>query len=458
MELKDLTYKKQNIYTVANEEKLNKIFGYCEGYKKFLDESKTEREAVETTVAMAEKAGFTQYVLGENVKVGDKKYYVNKLKNIFLFKVGKGDIAKNGIRVLAAHIDSPRLDLKHNPLYEEGQMSFFKTHYYGGIKKYQWTTIPLAIHGVVVLADGNSVKVNVGEDENDPVFYINDLLPHMSQKLNTQPIGTAFTGENLNILCGCIPVADGEDENSIKLGVLKILNEKYGIKEEDFLSAELSVVPAAKAKDVGFDRGLIGSYGHDDRSCAYASLTALLDDDNDENTTIVILADKEEIGSEGVSGMQCMIFEDIFNSICNSFGKNPAVVRSNSKCLSADVTAAYDPNFPDVYEKNNNSWLSCGAAICKFTGSGGKSGSSDASCELLGFVRKIFAENGVIWQAAEMGKVDVGGGGTVAKYIAKLNIDTVDIGVPVVSMHAPYEVVSKADEYATYEAFRAFIK
>ena len=458
MELKDLTYKKQNIYSVVDEEKLNKIFEYCEGYKKFLDESKTEREAVETTVAMAEKAGFTQYVLGENVKVGDKKYYVNKLKNIFLFKVGKGDIAKNGIRVLAAHIDSPRLDLKHNPLYEEGQMSFFKTHYYGGIKKYQWTTIPLAIHGIVVLADGSSVKVNIGEDENDPVFYINDLLPHMSQKLNTQPIGTAFTGENLNILCGSIPVADGEDEKSIKLGVLKILNEKYGIKEEDFLSAELSVVPAAKAKDVGFDRGLIGSYGHDDRSCAYASLTALLDDDNDENTTIVILADKEEIGSEGVSGMQCMIFEDIFNSVCNSLGKNPAVVRSNSKCLSADVTAAYDPNFPDVYEKNNNSWLSCGAAICKFTGSGGKSGSSDASCELLGFVRKIFAENGVIWQAAEMGKVDVGGGGTVAKYIAKLNIDTVDIGVPVVSMHAPYEVVSKADEYSTYEAFRAFIK
>ena len=371
--------------------------------------------------------------------------------------MGNEDIEAEGIRIIAAHIDSPRLDLKQVPMYEDSGMGFLKTHYYGGVKKYQWTAIPLALHGVVVKADGEAVDVVIGEDDNDPVFYINDLLPHLAQRQVTEPLGTAISGESLNILIGGLPYSDDEVSEKIKLTALSIINEKYGITEEDFLSAELSLVPAFKARDIGFDRALIGAYGHDDRVCAYPALTALMNTATDK-TVMVVLADKEETGSDGITGMQSDFLVDVINEIAVSLGKNARVVRSKSKCLSADVSAAYDPNFADVYEKRNSAMLSCGATMNKFTGSRGKSGTSDASAEFVGYVRRLFNENGVIWQVAELGKVDQGGGGTVAKYIANHNIETVDIGVPVISMHAPYEVVSKADVYSTYEAFCAFIK
>ena len=336
-------------------------------------------------------------------------------------------------------------------------MGFFKTHYYGGIKKYQWTAIPLALHGVVVLSDGSSVEIRIGEEEADPVFYINDLLPHLSRDQMTRPASSVIPGESLNILVGGLPYADDKVENRIKLNVLHILHERYGIREEDFISAELTAVPAFRARDIGFDRALIGAYGHDDRVCAYPEMTAILSCESN-HTAMCILADKEEIGSDGVSGMQSCLLTDMIDAISRSLGADAAVVRAHSMCLSADVNAAYDPNFSDAFERRNSAMLSCGTTMSKYTGSGGKSGTSDASAELVGRIRKIFAENGVIWQTAELGKVDGGGGGTVAKYIANMNIDTVDIGVPVISMHAPYEVVSKADLYATHEAFAAFLR
>ena len=343
-------------------------------------------------------------------------------------------------------------------MYEDSGMAFLKTHYYGGVRKYQWVATPLALHGVMVKADGEVVNVTIGEDESDPVFYINDLLPHLARKQATEPLGTAISGETLNILIGGLPYDDKEVTDKIKLTALSLLYDKYGVTEEDFLSAELCLVPAFKAKDIGFDRALLGSYGHDDRVCAYPALTALFDSKDEAQTVMVVLADKEEVGSDGQTGMQCDVFMDILAEIARSLGKNEAVVRSASKCLSADVTAAYDPNFPDVYERRNSAMISCGTCMSKFTGSGGKGGTNDASAEFVGYVRRVFAEAGVIWQTAELGKIDVGGGGTVAKFISKHNIETVDLGVPVISMHAPFEVVSKADVYSTYEAFAAFIK
>jgi len=362
------------------------------------------------------------------------------------------------MKILGAHIDSPRLDIKQNPLYEDTELALMDTHYYGGVKKYQWTAIPLALHGVMVKADGEVVQVRIGEDDTDPVFYINDLLPHLGAKQMTEPLGTAFSGESLNILVGGLPYADDEVSDKIKLTVLSILNEKYGVTEEDFLSAELSLVPAFKARDIGFDRALIGAYGHDDRVCSYPAVTALLDTPDTKHTVMVILADKEEIGSVGITGMQSDVLVDIIFEISTELGKDPILVRSKSMCLSADVTAAYDPNFADVYEKRNSAIISCGTCMSKFTGARGKSSTNDASAEYVGFIRRLFNENGIIWQTAELGKVDAGGGGTVAMYIANHNIDTVDLGVPVISMHAPYEVVSKADVYSTYKAFVAFIK
>jgi aspartyl aminopeptidase len=343
-------------------------------------------------------------------------------------------------------------------MYEDSGMGFMKTHYYGGIKKYQWTAIPLALHGVMVKNNGERVDVVIGEDPRDPVFYINDLLPHLGAKQSAEPLGTAISGESLNILCGGLPYNDDEVSEKIKLTALSYLYEKYGVTEADFLSAELSLVPAYKARNIGFDSALIAAYGHDDRVCSYPALTALLETESNDRTVMVVLADKEEIGSVGITGMQSDVLVDLIEEISESLGKNSRVVRSNSMCLSADVNAAYDPNFSEVYEKRNSAMLSCGAVISKYTGARGKSGTNDASAEFVGFVRKIFEENGVIWQTAELGKVDAGGGGTVAMYIANHNIQTVDLGVPVISMHAPFEVVSKADVYATYEACAAFIK
>ncbi|MBE7079704.1 MAG: aminopeptidase [Clostridiales bacterium] len=458
--MSELAYKRTNVYEKADEKLLKEIFDYAEGYKTFLDEGKTEREVCTYVVAEAEKQGYKPFTFGMKLKPGDKVYYNNRGKNLYLIRMGKKDVAKYGVRIIASHIDSPRIDLKQVPLYEAEGIALAKTHYYGGIRKYQWATIPLALHGAVILKNGEKLEVRIGEDDNDPVFYISDLLPHLAAKQNARPLGEAIEGEGLNIWFGNIPytTAENDKDKTVKENVLKILNEKYGMVEADFLSAELSLVPAFKAKDIGFDRALIGAYGHDDRVCSYPAYTALFDETSDENTVMVVLADKEEIGSEGVSGMQCAIFTDLLDEIAASAGVSSAAMRANSLCLSADVNAGFDPNFPEVLEKQNATYISHGAGVTKFTGARGKSGSSDADAEYMGFIRKLFDDNGVIWQTGELGKVDVGGGGTVAKYIAKMNINTVDIGVAVISMHAPYEVVSKADVYETYLAFKAFIK
>ncbi len=454
MKTNELAYKKQTVYEKADKTVTDAAFSYAEDYKKFLDAAKTEREAVKVCIDMARAEGYREYHIGDKITVGDKLYYNNRGKNLFVFKIGSKSI-KEGLRIVAAHIDAPRIDLKQCPLYEDGGMGFFKTHYYGGIRKYQWVALPLALHGVIALKDGKVLDVCVGEDDSDPVFYINDLLPHLGREQAKKPLSEAIKGEQLNILVGSIPTGD---DNSIKLGVLSLLNEKYGICEEDLLSAELCVVPAMKARDVGFDRSLIGSYGHDDRVCAYPALTALLANPDTEHSVMCILADKEETGSDGPTGMQCELMLDIIDEIAASLGTTSAVVRANSKCLSADVSAAYDPNFSDVFEKQNTPLLSCGAVFTKFTGSGGKSGTNDASAEYIGWLRGMLEHDGVVWQAGELGKVDIGGGGTVAKYISKHNIETIDLGVPVISMHAPYEVVSKVDVYETYRAICAFCK
>ncbi len=455
--LEILSYSKKNVFEEADGERVKEILDYSEGYKAFLDNAKTEREATDYAIDMLTRAGFTEYKLGDAIKVGDKKYLNQQGKCLIAFVVGEEDIEKEGIRILAAHIDSPRIDLKQIPLYEDSGMCFLKTHYYGGVKKYQWTAIPLALHGVVVKADGEVVNVCVGEKDTDPVFYINDLLPHLGAKQSQESLGTAISGETLNILIGGLPYNDKEVSERIKLTALSILYDTYGITEEDFISAELSLVPAFKARDIGFDRALIGAYGHDDRVCSYPALTALINTDT-KKSVMVVLADKEEIGSVGLTGMQSDILVDVINEISRNLGKNSAVVRSVSKCLSADVTAAYDPNFADVYEKRNSAIISCGTTMSKYTGARGKSSTNDASAEYVGYIRRLFADNGIIWQTAELGKVDAGGGGTVAMFIANHNIETVDLGVPVLSMHAPYEVVSKADVYSTYQAFVAFIK
>ena len=453
-----LGYKRLNVYENSSSEKISAIYDYAKGYMDFLNKAKTEREAVNYAIDLAKKNGYTEYTLGEKLSVGDKKYYNNRGKSIYLFKIGTEDIEEEGIRIVAAHIDSPRLDVKQVPMYEDSGMAFLKTHYYGGIKKYQWTAIPLALHGVVVKNDGEVVNICIGEKDDEPVFYINDLLPHLAANQVQQTLSNAIPGETLNILIGGLPYNDEEVTDKIKLTALSYLNDNYGITEADLLSAELSLVPAEKARNVGFDGALIASYGHDDRVCSYPALTALFDCTTDSKTAMVILADKEEIGSVGVSGMKSDIFTDLIEEISISLGKNVRRVRSVSKCLSADVNAAYDPNFPDVYEKRNSAMISCGTVISKYTGARGKSGTSDASAEFMGFVRRLLDENNVIWQTAELGKVDAGGGGTVAMYIANHNIETIDIGVGVISMHAPYEVVSKADVYSTYEACLAFVK
>lgn len=452
----DLTYKRQNVYALADSAERARIAEYCEGYKKFLDNGKTERETVAETVAMVEAAGYRPYTLGDKINKGDKLYYNNRGKGLFILRAGTADIAKNGVRILVAHVDSPRLDLKQVPLFEKADIAFLKTHYYGGIKKYHWLTIPLALHGVVVLKDGKKVNINIGEQDSDPVFYITDLLPHLSQELNTKTIAEGFQAENLNLIIGGIPT-DGEEKEAVKLGVLKLLNEKYGIVEEDFLSAELEAVPAVKAKDVGLDRAFVASYGHDDRVCAYPEITATLQT-NTEQTVLTILADKEEIGSEGNTGMQCILIRDILDEIAKSYGVNPAVLREHSMCLSADVTAGYDPAYASAFEEMNVGFVGKGVAMNKFTGARGKSGSNDASAEFIGYLRNVLDKDGVIWQTGELGRVDLGGGGTVAKYIANNNIDTVDMGVPVLSMHSPYELVSKADVYSAHKAFSAFVK
>ena len=449
-----LTYQKKNGYDRLQPGELEAIEAYCSGYKQFLDGGKTERECVDRTIALAETAGFRPYVRGMELKPGDKVYRSNRGKAVMLAVIGRKDLDQ-GVNIGAAHIDSPRLDLKQNPVYEAEELAFFKTHYYGGIRKYQWVTIPLELHGVVALKGGNVVRVSVGNGEGDPLFTIDDLLPHLGAEQSKKPLGEAIPGESLNILIGSRPLADDEGSDRVKVAVLELLNRKYGIVEEDFISAELCAVPAFRASDIGFDRSMIGAYGHDDRVCAYAALSALLQLDTPERTAVCMLADKEEIGSEGVTGMKSASFDTFMADLCAAQGVLPRACYEKSFCLSADVTAAYDPNFADVYEKRNSAFVNYGMGLCKYTGARGKSGASDASAELVAYVRKVLDGAGVAWQMAELGKVDAGGGGTVAAYMAERNIDTLDAGVPVLSMHSPFETVGKLDCYMTYKGMKA---
>ena len=458
----ELFYVKKNAFEIRTPEELAQAKDYAAGYTAWLDKSKTERECVVASIAMLEANGYREYKLGETVKAGDKIYLNNRGKGLFAIKVGTEDI-ENGVRIMASHIDSPRIDLKQHPLYENDGFGYFKTHYYGGIRKYQWATIPLAIHGVVTKADGTNVEIRIGDEPGDPVFCITDLLPHLAKDQNSRPLGSAFTGEGLNVVLATSPFIEEDGKvtpasDKVKLNVMIMLNEKYGITESDFMSAEISIVPSQNSVDVGFDRWLIGAYGHDDRVCAYPSLTALLETEESAHTCMAVLADKEETGSDGISGMQCCLLFDIIDELAKNLGGNTNVVRMNSKCLSADVTACFDPNSPEVSEKRNTSILHCGVGMSKYTGSGGKGGTTDASAEFVGYVRKIFDDANVMWQTAELGKVDQGGGGTVAKYIANHNIETIDVGVPVLCMHAPFELISKSDLYETHRAFAAFCK
>ncbi len=456
-ELKEkLFFKAKGTYEVLSDEDISAAYDYAESYKKYLDASKTERECVTASIKMLEEDGFVPYSFGMKVNAGEKYYYNNRGKSLVAFVIGTESI-ENGVYFSAAHIDSPRVDLKQHPLYEAEGLGYLKTHYYGGIKKYQWTAIPLALHGVIVKADGTTENIVIGEDDSDPVFYIDDLLPHLAKDQVRKPLGEGIDGEQLNLLSGSRPFEKGMPEG-VKLNILKLLNDKYGMTEADFMSAELSAVPAWKARDIGLDRSLIGSYGHDDRVCAYPSLTALMAVKDPVHTTMAVLADKEEVGSDGNSGMQSAVYYDIIAAIAEAMGVSEKIVRANSKCLSADVNAAVDPNFPGIQERRNACVVNGGVVITKYTGARGKSGTSDASAEFTGFVRNLLDGAGIVWQTSELGKVDQGGGGTVAKYIANHNIDVIDLGVPVLSMHAPYEVVSKTDVYMTHKALEAFFK
>jgi len=446
-------YTPQNGYDRLLEGDRAKMEQYCENYKRYLDASKTERECVQESVRLAEKSGFVPFHRGMNLQAGDKVYRNSRGKMLMLAVVGEESLSA-GAQITAAHVDSPRLDLKPNPLYEESEMAYLKTHYYGGIRKYQWVTVPLELRGVVVLKDGTVRKVVIGEG-SEPKLVVNDLLPHLGAEQNKKSLSDGITGEQLNLLVGSEPLA-GEETNRVKINVMRLLYEKYGFTEADFVSAELEAVPAQNATDIGIDGSLIGAYGHDDRVCAYASLRALLDEDAPQKKTCVcVLADKEEIGSVGVSGMQTAAFDMFMEDLCQAQGVAVRHCLERSFCLCADVTAAFDPNFADVFEKRNNAVINYGMGLCKYTGSRGKSGASDASAETIGYVRRLLDESDVIWQMTEMGKVDLGGGGTVAAYIANRNIDTLDAGVPVLAMHAPFEVVAKLDCYMTYRGMKA---
>ncbi len=450
-----LFYNPKHASTVLEDNEVEIADGFCEGYKDFLDKSKTEREAVDTIIALAEANGYTPFIPGEKYSAGEKIYYNNRGKSVILCVIGKKSII-NGVKIAAAHIDSPRIDLKPNPLYEDTSMALFKTHYYGGIKKYQWPTIPLALHGTVVLSDGTGIKVSIGEDDEDPKFVITDVLPHLGAQQGKRTLSDGIRGEELNILVGSRPFKDDDSSEAVKLNILNILYEKYGFTEADFLSAELEAVPAFKACDIGFDRSMIGSYGHDDRVCAYPAVMAALDAGEPEYTIMSVLTDKEEVGSDGNTGLNSSYMKYFINYLAAMEGYDGYEVIRKSECLSADVTAAFDPTFPEVMDKKNSAFINKGVAVMKYTGSRGKAGTSDASAEFMAKVRAMLDNAGIVWQTGELGKVDEGGGGTVAKYVANLDIDVIDIGVPVLSMHAPFEVVSKLDVYMAYKAFLEF--
>lgn len=452
---KKLFSQKKNGWDQVKKTDIEAMESYCEDYKRFLNAGKTERLCAQQIITLAQKAGYVPYERGMALKTGDKVYLCNRGKSVLLAHLGKKPLDE-GAQIAAAHIDSPRLDLKPNPLYEDGELAYFKTHYYGGLRKYQWPTIPLELHGVIAMKDGTVKEVNIGHDAGDPKLVITDLLPHLGAEQSKKPLAQAIPAETLNILLGSRPVGDEDGGERVKLAVMQILNEKYGVTEDDFTSAELEAVPAAGACDIGLDRSMIGSYGHDDRVCAYAALRALLDlDETPEKTAVCVLADKEEIGSDGVTGMQSAAFDTFMEDLCDAQDVPLRVCFEKSFCLSADVTAAFDPNFADVYEKRNAAYLNYGVGLCKYTGARGKSGASDADAETVAYIRRLFDGADVLWQIAELGKVDAGGGGTVAMYMANRNITTLDAGVPVLSMHAPFEVVAKLDCYETYKGMKA---
>ena len=453
-ELKDkLFYEQKNGYDCIDTDERILCEEYNRGYMDYLNVARTEREAVKEAIRMAEAAGFVPMTedMGA-IQPGQKVYYNNRDKALILAVGGKQPMTA-GCVIAAAHVDAPRLDLKQLPLYESDELAYFRTHYYGGIKKYQWTAIPLELHGTVALKDGTTVDVTIGREKDDPLFVITDLLPHLGKDQSAKRLGEAIEGEKLCLLIGSIPYAD-EGKDRVKLAILSLLNDRYGITEADFISAELEAVPAFEVREIGLDRSLIGAYGQDDRVCAYAELAAILELGTPERTAVCILADKEEIGSEGVTGMISHAFEHTIGRLCG----DPALVEecfSKSFCISADVTAAFDPLYPEVSEKQNAAKINYGVGFCKFTGSRGKSGASDASAEVVAKLRRICDDAGVIWQMCELGKVDQGGGGTVAMFMAARNIDTIDAGVPVLSMHAPYETTAKFDCYMTYKCMKA---
>ena len=424
---------------------------YCEGYKAFLNKAKTEREFVAEAVRILSENGYQEYEIGKKYETGDKVYFINRKKALIMTTFGCRPL-EEGIRLNIAHIDSPRLDLKPNPLYEKTDLAFLKTHYYGGIRKYQWATIPLAMHGVVITKDGTAVDICIGEDEGDPVFCVTDLLPHLAAEQNERKLKDGIKGEELNVLVGSIPYAGEEIKEPVKLLVLKLLNEKYGMTEKDFTRAEIEMVPAVKATDVGLDRSLVGAYGQDDKVCAYTAMTAEMATEKPEYTTVTVLADKEEIGSVGNTGLDSDFSLHYIEYLADAAGADVKTVLRNSICLSSDVNAA------SVYEEKNSCYVNKGCVLTKYTGARGKSGSNDASAETMAKVIDIMDREGVYWQIGELGAVDVGGGGTVACYVAKMDVDVVDLGVPILAMHAPFELASKLDIYNTYKAFKAFYK
>ncbi len=454
---KELFYKKENGVDALSEDTVKAADDFCEGYKKFLFNCKTEREVAKWAVKKAEAAGFKPFdPFGEPLKAGEKVYILNRNKSIILCVKGKNPI-NEGVRISAAHIDSPRIDLKQCPVYEDNSIAYFKTHYYGGVKKYQWVAIPLSLHGRICKNDGTYVDIKLGEKEGEPKFCITDILPHLANEQYTRKPNELVKGEELNVVIGSRPFKDDAESERVKLNILKLLNEKYGIVERDFLSAELELVPAFTVDDIGFDRSLIGGYGHDDRVCSYPAFEAILDIDGaPEYTAITVLTDKEEIGSDGNTGLNSSYMKYFIEDLARLEGFAGRDVMRNSKCLSADVNAAFDPTWASVFEKNNASMINGGVCVTKYTGSRGKSGTSDASAEFVSWVKTLLDNNNVLWQSGELGKVDAGGGGTVAMYVANLDIDTIDVGVPVLSMHAPYEMVSKIDVYMAYKAFLTF--
>lgn len=452
---------KKNGWESKNIDK-NKIMNFAKDYINFINKAKTERECVQEFTKILEENGFKNIQSENNLKAGDKVYYINRYKNIYAAVIGSDDLTR-GFNIVGAHIDSPRLDLKPNPLYESAELAMFKTHFYGGIKKYQWVNIPLSMHGVIMTKDNKKIEINIGEKEDEPIFTIADLLPHLSSQQNKKKLDEAISGEDLNILVGSIPYeTDEEISEKVKLNILNLLNQKYGIVERDFVSSEIEFVPALKAKSLGFDQSLVAGYGQDDRVCAYTSLKALLDVNNPKRTAICLLADKEEIGSMGNTGMSSRSFEYFLGQILDkTIGNKPGLldeIFQSTRVLSADVTGGYNPNYPNTYEKNNESYIGHGISVIKYTGSASKGGASDANAEFVGYVRNLFETNNVAYQNSEMGKIGIGGGGTIAYILADKGVDVIDCGVPVISMHSPYEITSKFDIYNAYKAYEVFYK